>query len=116
MAEGNEYSFLHVSGAEIDLDDSVNPYDKVVYETARKNLDCMLDKGILIQDSVPKFYIYRQLMWGRCQTGIVGCPSIDDYINGVIKKHELTRVEKEIDRYKQLRLLRCPHRTGLPDV
>ena len=98
MADGNEYSFLHISRSEIDLDDSVNPYDKVVYETARKNLDAMVQKGILVQETTPKFYIYRQIMWGRCQTGIVGCPSIDDYIKNVIKKHELTRVEKEIDR------------------
>jgi uncharacterized protein (DUF1015 family) len=98
MAEGNDYSFLHISRSEIDLDGSVNPYDKVVYETARKNLDTMMQEGIFVQEEVPKFYIYRQIMWGRCQTGIVGCPSIDDYISDVIKKHELTRVEKEIDR------------------
>ncbi len=98
MAEGNEDSFLHISRSEIDLDDSIGAYDKIVYETARKNLDAMLDKGVLIQDSMPKFYIYRQIMWGRVQTGIVGCASIDDYINDIIKKHELTRVEKEIDR------------------
>ena len=98
MAEGNKYSFLHVARAEIDLDDSVNPYDEAVYKKARMNLDDMLEKETLIQDSMPKFYIYRQILWGRVQTGIVGCTSIDDYINNTIKKHELTRVEKEIDR------------------
>ncbi|MBK5261962.1 MAG: DUF1015 domain-containing protein [Peptostreptococcaceae bacterium] len=98
MAEGNEYSFLHIARSEIDLDDSVDPYDEIVYKTARKNLDSMLESGILIQDKEPKLYIYRQIMWGRVQTGIVGCTSIDDYLNDIIRKHELTRVEKEIDR------------------
>lgn len=98
MAEGNDDSFLHIARSEIDLDDSVDPYDEIVYKTARKNLDSMLERGILIQDKEPKFYIYRQIMWGRVQTGIVGCTSIDDYLNDIIRKHELTRVEKEIDR------------------
>lgn len=98
MAEGNEYSFLHIARAEIDLDDSVDPYDEIVYKTAGKNLSSMIEKGSLIQDKAPKYYIYRQIMWGRVQTGIVGCASIDDYLNDNIKKHELTRVEKEIDR------------------
>lgn len=64
MAEGNEYSFLHIARSEIDLDDSVNPYDEAVYKKARNNLDTMLEKDILIQDSMPKFHIYRQIMWG----------------------------------------------------
>jgi uncharacterized protein (DUF1015 family) len=99
MAEGNEVSFLHIARPEIDLDDSVDPYDESVYQTARKNLDAMLERGFLIQDREAKFYIYRQIMWGRVQTGIVGCASIDDYLNNIIKKHELTRVEKETDRF-----------------
>ncbi|HWQ78722.1 MAG TPA: DUF1015 family protein [Anaerovoracaceae bacterium] len=98
MAEGNEYSFLHVARPEIDLPDSVDPYDETVYQTARKNLDTMLERGSLIQDVEPKLYIYRQIMRGRVQTGIAGCASIDDYLNDVVRKHELTRVEKEIDR------------------
>ncbi len=98
MAEGNQFSFLHIARSEIDLDDSVYPYDEVVYKMARTNLDDMLEKGILIQDDLPKLYIYRQIMWGRVQTGIVGCVSITDYLNDIIKKHELTRVEKEVDR------------------
>lgn len=98
MAKGNEYSFLHVVRSEIDLDDSVSQYDEIVYKKARENLDKMIEKGILIQDETPKFYIYRQIMFGRVQTGIVGCCSIDDYINDVIKKHEFTRPEKEVDR------------------
>ena len=98
MAGDNADSFLHIARSEIDLEPSVNPYDRIVYETARRNLDAMLKKGTLVQDSAPKYYIYRQIMYGRVQTGIVGCASIDDYTNDIIRKHELTRVEKEIDR------------------
>jgi uncharacterized protein (DUF1015 family) len=91
-------SFLHISRSEIDLDDSVDPYSPIVYETARKNLYDMLDEGSLVEDGVPCFYVYREIMDGRVQTGLVGCASIDDYASNHIKKHELTRVEKEIDR------------------
>ncbi|KXG77032.1 DUF1015 domain-containing protein [Thermotalea metallivorans] len=98
MAKGNPYSFLHVGRSEIDLDDSVDAYDPKVYETARRNLDKMIEDGILFQDAQPMFYIYRQIMDGRVQTGIVGCTSIDDYMNDIIKKHEFTRPEKEVDR------------------
>ncbi|MFZ5969521.1 MAG: DUF1015 domain-containing protein [Bacillota bacterium] len=100
MAEGNPYSFLHIGRSEIDLVDEISPYDDRVYETARQNLDKMISDGILIQDKEPVLYIYRQMMKGRVQTGIVGCTSIDDYIQDKIKKHEFTRVEKEIDRIK----------------
>lgn len=98
MAEGNEYSFLHVVRSEIDLDTSVSPYDEKVYKLARKNLDAMIEKGYMVQDEKPMFYIYRQIMNGRVQTGLVGATSIDDYMNNIIKKHEFTREKKEIDR------------------
>lgn len=98
MSAGNDYSFLHVVRAEIDVDDSVDQYDKVVYETARKNLDKMIEDNILVQDESPCYYIYRQIMDGRVQTGLVGCTSIDDYMNNIIKKHEFTRPAKEVDR------------------
>ncbi|WP_304941779.1 DUF1015 domain-containing protein [Vallitalea guaymasensis] len=98
MSAGNDYSFLHVVRAEIDVDDSVDQYNKVVYETARKNLDKMIEDKILVQDESPCYYIYRQIMDGRVQTGLVGCTSIDDYMNNVIKKHEFTRPAKEVDR------------------
>ncbi|SHK47769.1 DUF1015 domain-containing protein [Paramaledivibacter caminithermalis] len=98
MAKGNEYSFLHVVRSEIDVEDSISQYDEIVYKTARKNLDNMIRDKVLVQDDTPKFYIYRQIMDGRVQTGIVGCTSIDDYINDIIKKHEFTRPEKEVDR------------------
>jgi len=98
MAKGNPFSFLHVGRSEIDLDDSVDPYDPLVYKRARQNLDQMIEDKILIQDDEPIYYIYRQIMDGRVQTGIVGCTSIDDYMNDVIKKHEFTRPVKEVDR------------------
>lgn len=98
MAEGNPNSYLHIVRSEIDLADSVGDYDPVVYETARKNLDAFVEKGIMTQDEAPIYYIYRQLMNGRVQTGLVACTSIDDYMNDVIKKHEFTRPTKEVDR------------------
>ena len=98
MAGDNEHSFLHIVRSEIDLDDSIGAYDQVVYETAKKNLDSFVEKGTLNKDETANFYIYRQIMNGRVQTGIVACTSIDEYLNNIIKKHEFTRVEKEIDR------------------
>jgi len=98
MAEGNEHSFLHIVRSEMDVDASVSQYDESVYKMARTNLDRFQEEGTLIQDEKPKLYIYRQLMNGRVQTGIVGCTSIDDYMNDIIKKHEFTRPQKEQDR------------------
>ncbi len=98
MAAGNPHSFLHVVRSEMDVPDDMEMYDPVVYQTARRNLDKMQSDGILLQDETPRFYIYRQLMWGRVQTGIVACTSIDDYLNDIIKKHEFTRPVKEQDR------------------
>jgi len=98
MAKGNPNSFLHVVRAEIDLDDSVDIHSEEVYKTARKNLDKFLEEEVLKQDEQDNFYIYRQVMNGRVQTGLVSCTSIDDYENDIIKKHEFTRPEKEKDR------------------
>ena len=98
MAEGNPYSFLHICRSEIDLSDDINPYDEKVYEKAGCNIDKFLDDGVLIKEQQPVIYIYRQVMNGRTQTGIVACVSIDEYLNNTIKRHELTRVEKEQDR------------------
>ncbi|MBN2899740.1 MAG: DUF1015 domain-containing protein [Clostridia bacterium] len=100
MAKGNDISFLHVVRPEMDVDDSVSMYDTTVYETARRNLDKFISDGILVQDDQAKYYIYRQIMNGRVQTGIVGCTSIDEYMNDTIKKHEFTRPQKEEDRIK----------------
>lgn len=98
VVEGNPYSFLYVDKAEIDLDPSIDLYDKRVYEKARENLNKMIYNNILIQDDKEYFYIYRQVMDDREQIGLVGVASIDDYINNIIKKHEFTRVDKEKDR------------------
>lgn len=98
MAKGNPYSFLHISRSEIDFPSSMNPYDKKVYARARRNFDIFQDDGILIQDEKPMIYIYRQIMNGNPQTGFVANTCIDDYVNNIIKKHELTILSKEKDR------------------
>ncbi|MFL0270228.1 DUF1015 domain-containing protein [Candidatus Clostridium radicumherbarum] len=98
MVKDNPYSFLHVDKAEIDLDKNIDVYDKKVYEKAKENLYNMIKNGTLVEDEKPRLYIYRQVMDGRTQTGIVGCTSIDDYMNNIIKKHEHTRADKEQDR------------------
>ena len=98
MVIDNPYSFLHVDKAEIDLDPKIDIHDSIVYETARDNLQNMINEGTLIQDSENKYYIYKQVMNGRAQVGLVGCTSIDDYLNNIIKKHEFTRADKELDR------------------
>jgi len=98
MAEENPYSFLHICRSEIDLPNVENPYSEQVYEKARKNIDDFLINEILIREEQPLLYIYKQEMDGRSQVGIVGCVSIDEYLNNTIKKHEFTRVEKELDR------------------
>lgn len=110
MVKGNQYSFLHVDKAEIDLDPSIDVHDKRVYEKARENLDRMMTDGEYIQDEQPCLYIYRQIMNGRAQTGIVFCASIDDYMNDVIKKHEFTRADKEQDRINHVDY--CDANTG----
>lgn len=96
--KNNPYSFLHIDRAEIDLPEGTGEYELAVYERAAKNLNDMIRKGIFIQDKSPCLYIYRLTMNGRSQTGVVGCTSIDEYIENKIKKHELTLERKEIDR------------------
>lgn len=98
MAQGNPVSFLHICRSEIDLPDQCDPYSKEVYEKAKSNIDEFLDSHVLIRDEKPMLYLYRQIMDGRAQTGIVGCVSVDEYQKNIIKKHEFTRVEKELDR------------------
>lgn len=98
MAGNNEYSFLKIVRSEINLPNSIDAYAIEVYEKAKEVLDDWTKNGILIEDEKPVFYIYRQIMEGRVQTGLVGCTSIDDYMNNIIRKHEFTRKEKELDR------------------
>ena len=91
-------SFLKIDRAETQFDNSVDTYDDRVYEKARETLDEMIADGSFLMDEKPCFYVYELTMNGRSQTGIVACSSIDDYVNGTIRKHENTREEKEIDR------------------
>jgi len=98
IAKDNPYSFLHIDRAEIDLDSDIELDDKRVYEKAGENLRYMIEKEILIQDKRKKLYIYQQTMNDKSQTGIVGCLSVDDYMDNKIKKHENTIEDKEKDR------------------
>jgi uncharacterized protein (DUF1015 family) len=95
---GNALSFMHVEKSEIDVPDDTSSDDKLIYETAKRNFVQMREKGILVKDKSPCFYVYRQQMGGRKQTGIVGLMSVLEYDAGKIKKHELTRKDKEEDR------------------
>lgn len=91
-------SFLRIDRAETMLDDSVDTYDEIVYQKAHDELWNAIDRGDFVKEDTECYYIYRQIMNGRKQTGIVACASIDDYCNEVIKKHENTREDKELDR------------------
>lgn len=103
-------SFLKVDRAETQFDKDFNPYDKQVYEKARDILQEMIQDGTLLNDNEEGYYIYELTMNGRSQTGVVGCASIDDYLNDVIKKHEKTREDKEIDRINHVDI--CNAQTG----
>ncbi|HPV14305.1 MAG TPA: DUF1015 family protein [Candidatus Cloacimonadota bacterium] len=95
-------SFLHVEKAEIDLPLGTDLYDEKVYAKARENLDSYVTRGLMAQDEKPMFYIYRQTMDGRPQVGLVGLASVDEYMEGKIKKHEFTRADKEADRIRHV--------------
>ena len=110
IGDKNSDSFLHVDRPEMDLPDETDLYDTKVYDKARENLQNMERNGILKQDETPCYYIYELTRNGRSQTGLVGCCSIDDYMNGVVKKHELTREEKEQDRIHHVDV--CDANTG----
>lgn len=110
MVKDNEYSFLHVDRGEINLPEDIDMYAPIVYETSRDKLNKMINDGLYIQEDKPCFYIYRQIMNGRGQTGLVSCASIDDYMNDIIKKHEKTRSDKELDRINHVDY--CDAHTG----
>ena len=107
MVIGKPYSFLHVDKPEVDLAEGIDVHSEQVYLKARENLQKMISDKVYMQDEKPCLYIYRQIMNGRSQTGIVACASIDDYINDVIKKHELTRADKELDRFNHVDYTNC---------
>ncbi len=98
----NPLSFIHVEKPEVDLPLGTNLYDPAVYAKAKENLYKYISNGHMKQDDKPAFYIYRQTMDGRAQIGLVGLASVDEYMDGTIKKHELTRAEKEADRIKHV--------------
>jgi len=105
MAAGNSLSFLHVSKPEIDLPASVDLYDPSVYEKGKENFDRLIKQGALKKDPVACFYLYRQAMGQHSQTGLVAVASCEEYLNGVIQKHELTRIDKEDDRVRHIEAL-----------
>ncbi len=111
LVKDNRYSFLRVDRGEVNLPRYIYKYDNRVYECARDLLDNMINEGIYIQDEKPMFYIYRQIMNGKSQTGLVTCASIEEYIGNKIKKHENIRDDKGIDRVKHIKY--CNAHTGL---
>jgi uncharacterized protein (DUF1015 family) len=106
-ANGNPYSFLHITKAEIDLPDSVDVHSQQVYEKAKDNLAHFIQQNILIREGRPCYYIYQLIMDKRSQTGLVCVSSVKDYFKDVIKKHEFTRPEKEKDRIEHMKTTRA---------
>jgi uncharacterized protein (DUF1015 family) len=103
MASGKECSLLHITRAEIDLPAGTDVHSEEVYKKSVDNFALWREKGWLVQDETPYYYIYAQTMAKRTQYGIAACASVDDYLNGVTKKHELTRPDKEQDRMVHVR-------------
>ena len=99
---GNPVSFLNIDRAETQFSDDVDTYADCVYEKARELLDTQIAEGVYVTDAGDHYYLYELTMDGRSQTGIVACSSIDDYVNGVVKKHENTREDKELDRIRHV--------------
>lgn len=102
MVKDKPWSFLHVDKAEVDLPVGTDLYSPEVYAKAKENLENMVANGVMGQDLLPNLYIYRLTMNGKSQTGLVCCTSVDEYIDGTIKKHELTRADKEADRIRHV--------------
>lgn len=110
IVKANPYSFLKIDRAETQLEDCVDIYSDTVYEKARDTLQEMIEDGSFLTEESPCYYIYELTMHGRTQTGIVGCASVDDYLNDRIKKHENTKPEKELDRIRHVDT--CSAHTG----
>ncbi|GAO41860.1 DUF1015 domain-containing protein [Flavihumibacter petaseus] len=102
--QGNPDSFLHVTKSEIDLPGIADIHSTPVYEKAKENLEAFIRKGVLFREDKPCYYVYELTMNGRSQTGLVAVSSVEDYENGIIKKHEFTRPEKENDRINHIRI------------
>jgi uncharacterized protein (DUF1015 family) len=102
---GNPNSFLHVTKSEIDLPEQTDIHSQVVYDKARENFHAFIQRGILFREDKPCYYLYRLGMQGRLQTGLVCLSSVDDYEQDLIKKHEFTRPEKELDRINHMKTI-----------
>ena len=101
------FHFFHVTRSEIDLPENTDVHSAAVYEKAKENLEGMIAAGVLKEDERPCYYIYRLVMQGREQTGLLCASSIEDYKNGIIKKHEFTRPEKEQDRIDHMKVVKA---------
>ena len=110
LVKQNPWSFLHVTKSEVDLPPQTDQHASIVYQTAHDNLEKMVREQILSRDETPSYYLYRQVMGGHSQTGIVGVASVDEYLNGTIKIHEQTREDKELDRINHVK--GCKAQTG----
>jgi uncharacterized protein (DUF1015 family) len=106
-AVGNPFSFLHVTKSEIDLPTGIDTHSQEVYDKAKENLEQFISNGILFKEEKPCYYIYKLVMNGRSQTGLVCVSSVIDYFNNIIKKHEFTRPEKEKDRIDHMRTIKA---------
>ena len=105
MASGNPLSFLHVSKPEIDLPPATDIYSSEVYAKGKENFSKLIAQGALKQDAQPSFFLYRQVMGGHAQVGLVAAASCEEYLNNIIKKHEFTRPDKEDDRVRHIETL-----------
>jgi uncharacterized protein (DUF1015 family) len=103
-AQGNTHTFLHITKSEIDLSDKIDVHAKEVYLQAKDNLDAFIKRDVLFRESKDCYYIYQLVMNGRSQSGLVCVSSVDDYENNIIKKHEFTRPEKELDRINHIKI------------
>ena len=106
-AAGNHFSFLRITKSEIDLPDGIDIHSQQVYDKAKSNLELFIQNGTLYHEAKPCYYIYQLVMNGKSQTGLVCVSSVEDYFKNVIKKHELTRPEKEKDRIDHMRTIRA---------
>jgi uncharacterized protein (DUF1015 family) len=102
-AQGNHFSFLHITKSEIDLPETSDTHAQATYDKAKENLQAFISRNVLFHESKPCYYFYRLKMDGRSQTGLVCGSSVDDYENGIVKKHEFTRPEKELDRINHIK-------------
>jgi uncharacterized protein (DUF1015 family) len=111
MYKKDPYHFYHVTRSEIDLTEGVDVHSQQVYDKAKENLDQLVADKIMFQDNEPCYYIYELVMNGRSQTGLICGSSLEDYFKGIVKKHEFTRPEKELDRINHIKTTRA--QTGI---